>query len=203
MLCGLLSGPRLEKSWQGGDKLVDFFEAKGVLEGLLGQLGIEAGFRECSDHGLNSTKQAAIVIDNNEPGVVGELHPKVSPNFEITEVTYLLEIDLVELLPFTIGHKMFQPIPRFPAMIRDIALVIGVGTAHQKVLDIIKSFPLVEQVAIFDVYSGEQVLPGKISLAYKITFQSLTHTLTDNEVNEVQQQILDKLSSELRAVLRS
>jgi len=71
------------------------------------------------------------------------------------------------------------------------------------VQNIIKSFPLVNQVAIFDVYAGEQVPPGKKSLAYRITFQSPSHTLTDEEVNKVQQQILDKLSSELGAKLRT
>jgi phenylalanyl-tRNA synthetase beta chain len=203
VLCGILSGPRLEKSWQGGDELPDFFEAKGVVEGLLSQLGVEASFEECSDESLHSAKQAAIVIGANRVGVVGELHPKVLESFEIAEAVYLFEIDLVGLLPFTITHKMFKPIPRFPAIVRDIALVVDAEIAHQKVLDIIKSFPLIERVALFDVYSGDQVPQGKKSLAYRLTFQSPTHTLTDNEVNEVQQQILDKLSHDLGAVLRS
>ncbi len=202
VLCGILSGPKLEKSWHGGDELPDFFEAKGVVESLLSQLGVEANFEGCSDESLHPTKQAAIVIAGNSLGVVGELHPKVLPSFEIVEATYLFEIDLVALLPLTTGYKMFKPIPRFPAIVRDMALVVDAEITHQKVLDIIKSFRLVERVTIFDVYSGEQVPRGKKSLAYRITFQSLTHTLTDNEVNKVQQQILDKLSHDLGAVLR-
>lgn len=202
-LCGLLSGPKLEKSWQGGDELLDFFEAKGVVEGLLSQFGVAASFEECSDESLHSTKQAAIVVGGNRLGIVGELHPKVLQSFEITEAAYLFEIDLVALLPFATGHKMFKPIPRFPAMVRDIALIVDAEIAHQKILDIINSFPLVERVIIFDVYSGEQVPKGKKSLAYRITFQSPTHTLTENEVNKVQQQILDKLSHDLGATLRA
>ena len=123
-------------------------------------------------------------------------------SFEISEPVYLFEISLTALLPFTIGHKMFQPIPRFPAVVRDMALVVNTDIAHQKVVDIIKSFPLVAQVTIFDVYSGEQVPEGKKSLAYRVTFQSPTHTLTDEEVNKVQQKILNKLSRELGATLR-
>ena len=73
----------------------------------------------------------------------------------------------------------------------------------QKISDSIKSFPLVAQVSIFDVYTGGQVPPGKKSLAYRISFQSPTHTLTDDEVNGVQQQILDKLSKDLRTTLRA
>jgi len=203
VLCGLLCGPRLEQSWQGGDELIDFFEAKGMVEGLLSHLGIAASFEECSDESLHSSKQAAIVIGGNRLGVVGELHPKVLESFEIAEATYLFEIDLVTLLPFTISHKVFKPIPRFPAIVRDIALVVDAEVAHQKVLNIIKSFPLVEQVTLFDVYSGEQVPRGKQSLAYRLTFQSPTHTLTDNEVDKVQQQILSRLSHDLGAILRS
>ncbi len=186
VLCGILSGSRLEKSWRIEDDLLDFFDAKGVVEGLLSRLGVEASFEECSDESLHPNRRAAIVIAGNRLGVVGELHPKVSQAFEISGAVYLFEINLTALLPFTIGHKMFQPVPRFPAIVRDIA----------------KSFPLVNQVTIFDVYAGEQVPLGKKSLAYRITFQSPTHTLTDEEVNEVQQQILDKLSRDLGATLR-
>jgi len=202
MLCGLLSGSRFEKSWHGGDDSFDFYDARGVVEGLLSQLDIEASFDESKDESLHPVKQAAIVIAGNQLGVVGELHSKLLQAFEIPGAAYLFEINLTALLPFTVGHKMFQPISRFPTIVRDIALVVDSGVTHHRVKDIINSFPLVKRVTIFDVYSGEQVPPGKKSLAYSITFQSPTHTLTDEEVNQVQQQILDKLSTELGATLR-
>jgi len=203
VVCGVLSGFRFEKSWRGGDDLLDFYDAKGVVESLLSHLGVEASLEEGKDEGLHPAKQAAIIIAGNQLGVVGELHPKVLQAFEIPEAAYLFEIDLTALLPFTLGYKMFQPIPRFPAIVRDIALVVDAGVTHKRVENIIKSFPLVERVTIFDVYAGEQLPPGKKSLAYSITFQSPTHTLTDEEVARVQQQILDRLSSELGATLRT
>jgi len=203
MLCGILSGPRFEKSWQDRDESLDFYDAKGIMEGLLDQLSVEVSFEEGSDESLHPNKQAALVIDGNRLGVIGELHPKVAQAFEICEPVCLFEIGLTALLPFTIGKKMFQPLPRFPAIVRDLALVVDIGITHQKVQNIIKSFPLVNQVSIFDVYSGEQVPPDKKSLAYRVTFQSPSHTLTDEEVNKVQQQILSKLSHELGATLRS
>ena len=203
VLCGILSGARLEMSWQGRDELLDFFDAKGVVEGLLSRLGVEASFEEGGDESLHLSKQAVIVIAGNRLGVVGELHPKVAEAFEISGTVYLFEINVTTLLPFTLGYKRFQPVLRFPAIVRDMALVIDAQITHHRVQDIIKSFPLVEQVTLFDVYTGEQVPPGKKSFAYRITFQSTTHTLTDKEVNQVQQQILDKLSSELGATLRS
>jgi len=202
MLCGILSGPRLDKWWQGESGLVDFFDAKGAMEGLLSQLGVVANFEPSQDESLHPNKQAAIVIAGNRLGVVGEVHPKVLAAFDISENVYLFEINVTALLPFTSGHRMFQPIPRFPTTVRDMALVIDTEITHQQVQDIIKSFPLVNQVTIFDVYSGGQVPPGKKSLAYRVIFQSPDHTLTDEEVNKVHQQILSKLAQELGAALR-
>jgi phenylalanyl-tRNA synthetase beta chain len=203
VLCGILSGPRLEKSWHSGGELLDFFDAKGVIEGLLTQLGVEASFEQDSDESLHPSKQAALVIAGNRLGVIGELHPKVTQAFEICDTVCLFEINLTALVPFSVGHKMYHTIPRFPATVRDLALVVDTGITHQKVQNIIRSFPLVSEINIFDVYSGEQVPPGKKSLAYRLTFQSPSHTLTDKEVNKVQQQILNKLSSELGATLRT
>jgi phenylalanyl-tRNA synthetase beta chain len=202
VLCGLLSGARLEKSWQGDGGSLDFFDAKGVVEGLFQQLGVAASFEPSHDEGLHPAKQAAIVVGGDKLGVIGELHPKVAEAFDLAEAAYIFEIKVTDLLPFTIDHKMFQPIPRFPPTVRDIALIVDTGVTHQQVVDIIKGFSLVKQAAIFDVYSGKQVPEGKKSLAYRITYQSPTHTLTDEEVNKVQQQILNKLSKELGATLR-
>ena len=203
VVCGLLSGPRFEESWHGGGEMVDFFDAKGVVDGLLSRLCVEASFEPGEDESLHPTKQAAIVIGGEKVGALGELHPKVAEAFELSRDVYLFEINLTALLPFTIGHKLFQPIPRFPAIVRDIALVVGAGVTHRQVQDIIMGFPLVTQVAIFDVYAGGQLPAGKKSLAYRITFQSPSHTLTDDEVNKVLKQILDKLSKEFGAILRS
>jgi phenylalanyl-tRNA synthetase beta chain len=203
VLCGLFSGARSEKSWLDDNKTVDFFDAKGVVEGLLSQLDVEASFEPSLNESLHPARQAAVVAGGKKLGVFGEVHTKVMGNFEIAEPAYLFEIDLQGLLPFVAGHRMFKPIPRFPAVVRDIALVLDTGIVHQRVLDIIKGFPLVEQVNLFDVYSGEQVPAGKKSLAYRITYQSPTHTLTDDEVNKVQKEILDRLAKELGATLRS
>ncbi|MFC1950259.1 phenylalanine--tRNA ligase subunit beta [Chloroflexota bacterium] len=203
MLCGILGGSKFEKSWQGNNELFDLYDTKGIVEGLLNQIGVNANFEEGRDEGLCLGKQVAILVDDNKVGVVGELHSKVLEAFEISESVYLFEFNLTALLPHTIGHKMFQPIPRFPAIIRDMALIVDTTITHQRVLDIIKSFPLIAQIILFDVYSGDQVPRGKKSLAYRVAFQSPTHTLADKEVNKIQQQILNKLSQELGTTLRS
>jgi phenylalanyl-tRNA synthetase beta chain len=203
LLCGVLSGPRAEKSWHGWGEQVDFFDAKGVIESLLKQLAADAIFETSSDESLHPGKQVAIVISGNRLGIIGEIHPKVLQAFDISEMAFMFEIDLATLLPLTIAHHMFQPISRFPAITRDMALVIDSHVTHEQVQGVIVDFPLVSHVTLFDVYSGEQVPPGKKSLAYSITFQSASHTLTDEEVDQVQQQILGRLSKELGATLRS
>lgn len=201
ILCGIMGGPRIDKSWYGGGETLDFFDAKGVVEGLFAKLGIEVSFEKGNDEGLHPNKQTAVIGRDKNLGVIGEVHPKVQANFEILEPVYLFELDINALLPL-VTLKQFQPIPRFPAITRDIALVVDYKVTHRQVQEIIKSFTLVKQVTIFDLYTGGQVLPGKKSLAYRLTYQSPDHTLTDAEVNEVQQKILDKLLSELGATLR-
>ncbi len=165
-------------------------------------MGVEATFEKSEDTSLHPVKQLAIVAGGNRLGVVGELHAKVAEAFEITEPVCLLEINLATLLPLVAARKSYQPIPRFPAIVRDWALVVDAKLTHRQILEVIKGSLLITQVAIFDVYSGPQVPAGKKSLAYRITFQSPTHTLTDEEVDKVQKQILDRLSGEFGAVLR-
>ncbi|MFX1269494.1 MAG: phenylalanine--tRNA ligase subunit beta, partial [Promethearchaeota archaeon] len=201
-LCGLLSGARNDLSWLGDGGQLNFYDAKGMVEALFRHLGIEVSFLPSDDETLHPLRQAAIIIQEKKVGVVGELHPRVVEMFDLGETAYLFEIDVTALLPVATEHRMFQPIPRYPATVRDIALIVDTSVTHQQVVDTIKGFSLVKQVTIFDVYSGKQVPAGKKSMAYRITYQSLNHTLTDEEVNKVQEQILSRLSKQLGATLR-
>ena len=202
-LCGVLGGLRLAKLWQENDKALDFFDAKGILEGVLQRIGLNPRFELGQDASLHPHKQADIFIEDQKAGVLGEVHPEVLLAFNIGEPVYLAEIDLGTLIPFAARGKTYQAIPRFPAIVRDLALILDAGVAHQRIETILRKFSLVEDVEIFDVYSGEQVPPGKKSLAYRLSYRSPTHTLTDEEVSQVQQQIVNRLNSELGAVLRS
>ena len=206
VLCGTMSGLRIEKSWLGGDGTFDFYDVKGVIEGLFSQLGITISFEGSDDHGLHPSRQAAIVVKDNgmtvRLGVIGELHPSVADAFEIGETTCLFEININPLLSFATGEKSYSPVPRFPSTNRDLALVVDADVSHLSILEIIRSFSLISEVKLFDVYSGKQVDPGKKSLAYRLVYQSPTHTLTDEEVNKVEAQILKRLTDKLGATLR-
>ncbi len=206
-LCGVINGPRIEPSWLGGDGTLDFSDVKGAIEGLFRYLGVDISFEKSSDEGLHPARQAAIVVKPKDGpkvklGVIGDLHPKVADAFEITGPVGLYEISVTALSPLAAGYRMYQSIPRFPNITRDLALVVDTGVTHQQVLDIIKRFSLISEVILFDVYSGQQVAAGKKSLAYNLVYQSPTHTLTDEEVNKVQEQILARLTKELGATLR-
>jgi phenylalanyl-tRNA synthetase beta chain len=202
-LCAVMGGLRFEKSWQDKDQLLDFFDAKGLVEAIFQRYGLVPKFEIGQDASLHPNKQAAIILEDTKIGVIGEAHPKVLSAFEITESVFLVELDLKSLVGFAIRQRNYQPVPRFPAIVRDMALIVDNDITHEKTKATIQNFPLVEQVEIFDVYSGGQLAPGKKSLAYRISYRSPAHTLTDEEVNQVQQQILVRLNADLKAVLRS
>ena len=202
ILCGLMSRGEGDISWHSEGDQIDFFYAKGVVEGLLAQLGLEADFVPGEDDGLRPGRQAAVKLGQDIIGVVGEVSPALAEAFDINGQVYMLEIKMAALLPHTLGHDTFRPIARFPSVMRDLALVLDSAVTNKQVMDIIRAFPLVSEVTLFDVYTGKQLEAGKKSLAYRISFQSADHTLTDAEADKVQQKILKRLSGELGAVLR-
>jgi phenylalanyl-tRNA synthetase beta chain len=202
-LCAVMGGLRFASSWQDQDKVMDFFDAKGIIEGLLSRKSLDLRFEKGQDESFHPNVRSDIFVGDQRIGVVGEVHPRVRFAFDIEEPVYLMEIDLKSLILFSDIHRMFHSIPKFPSILRDMALIVDANITHEKVKKIIQSFPLVEEVEIFDVYSGEQVPMGKKSLAYRIRYRSLDHTLTDIEVGGVQEQVLKRLSGEVGAVLRS
>jgi phenylalanyl-tRNA synthetase beta chain len=202
ILCALLSGTKSDLSWRGEKGELDFFDAKGVAENLLRGLRITAEFKPGSDQNLSPAESAEIITDGDRIGVLGVLHPRVAQAFELSGTVCLIEIDLERLLTRPIGEKRYTPIYRFPAVSRDIALVMDEHTSYRQVESIIRNFPLVTEVTLFDLYTGEQIPQGKKSFAIRIVYQSPEHTLTDEEVNQVQQKMLDKLNQELGADLR-
>jgi phenylalanyl-tRNA synthetase beta chain len=202
MLCAVLSGSHRNLSWRGEEEPVDFFVAKGVLETILSRLEVAARFEVSEDESLFPGRIADVVVENDKLGTVGELHPRVAKAFGLSGITYLIEIDLDKLSSFAVTVKTFQAIPRYPSTSRDIALLVDDKVTYQQICSIIQSFSLVNSVVLFDFYVGEQVPAGKKSLAFRIVYQSSTHTLTDGEVDEVQTKILDRLQRELGATLR-
>ena len=204
MLAGVLSGSRVDRSWHGEGQTLDFFDAKGIIQVLFGNLGVAATFEPMEEDAFSAGRIARIVVGGDAVGIIGELHPRVAERFDISSRSiYLFEIDLERLLPITMAPRKYRPIPKFPATIRDIAVVLDKEVPSKKVQDILESYPLVAEVTLFDVYIGDQVPQGKKSLAFRIAYQSPSRTLTDDEVNKEQEKILDRLHRDLGATLRA
>jgi phenylalanyl-tRNA synthetase beta chain len=203
MLCAMLCGSRSELTWHSDSELLDFFDAKGVAENLLNQLKLDASFDPGDDEGLSPGRGANIIINNDQVGIVGELHPKVTQAFELSNSVCLIEVDLEKLLAKIPIVEKYQPIIRFPSVTRDIALVVDEQVSYLKVENVIRDFPLVTDITLFDLYRGEQIPEGKKSFAIRIVYQSPSHTLTDEEVDQTQEQVLGKLNQELGAILRA
>jgi phenylalanyl-tRNA synthetase beta chain len=183
--------------------MLDFFDAKGAIENLLRQLGLKASFESSDDEGLYPGRGADVIVEDDKVGVVGDLHPRVAQAFELSNTVGLIEIDLAKLLTGIAGTGAYRSIPRFPSVSRDIALVIDEQASYRRVEEVIEDFPLVTKVSLFDLYRGEQVAEGKKSFAIRIAYQSPSRTLTDEEVDRTQEQMLARLHQELGATLRA
>ncbi|MBM4453396.1 MAG: phenylalanine--tRNA ligase subunit beta [Chloroflexi bacterium] len=203
MLCGVLSGVERGLSWQGKAEAIDFFAAKGVVEVLLLRLRLAGDFRASNDETLCPGVSADIYVGKEKLGVVGELYPRACRNFDLSDTAFLFEIDLEKLLSLAGKPMKYEPTPRYPSTTRDVALLVDEPIMYQQIYSAIKDFSLISQVTPVDLYIGEQVPSGKKSIAVRIVYQSFTHTLTDEEVDKVQRQILDKLERDLGASLRA
>ncbi|MDD4322557.1 MAG: phenylalanine--tRNA ligase subunit beta [Dehalococcoidales bacterium] len=202
ILAGIISASRVKEHWDIEPEKTDFFTLKGIVEGLLASAGVQAEYLPSNDGGLKPGVQAAIMIEGKQLGVLGELHPQVCKAMELDESVYLFEIDASQLLQYKLVDKSYRPVPRYPAVLRDIALVVENSVTHSQVMEVLSGYPLVVDVKLFDIYTGKPVPEGSKSMAYRLAFMSDKKTLTDQAVDKVLEQILSRLEKQLGAVLR-
>ncbi|PWA12305.1 phenylalanine--tRNA ligase subunit beta [Pueribacillus theae] len=204
-VAGVFTGMWFENKWQGEMKKVDFFVVKGVLEGLFLQLGIEKkiSFVQAKKEGLHPGRTAAIALNGEEIGFVGQVHPTVQNDFEITE-TYVFEMSLEKLIQEADSETHYEKLPKFPSVSRDIALVVDkqVSAGELKRAIIEAGGELLKEVHIFDVYEGEPLEAGKKSLAFSLLYLDPEHTLTEEEVAEAHTRVLDAVQEKFAAELR-
>jgi phenylalanyl-tRNA synthetase beta chain len=203
ILCGLVDTVTPEVYWQSKPQPVDFYFVKGVVETLLARFGIKADFVPGKDATLNPAKSADIMVGSNKIGVIGEVHPVVLKNFDVSDSAFLFELDVDKLVTLASKPLVFKAVSKYPSITRDIAMLVDAAVTYQKIVDIVKAFSLVSDMQLFDLYEGKQVPEGKKSMAFRLTYQAADHTLKDEEVDKVQQRILERLSKELGATLRS
>ncbi len=177
----------------------DFFDLKGAMETLLDTLGIK-GLREYTTDDpkpfLHTGRQAAVYQTKNAVGYLGEVHPSVAGNYGINTRVYIGCADVQTLYDMANFDRKFTGIPRFPAVTRDLSLVMDKDVASASVAAVIKKQGgrLLESLELFDVYTGEGIPEGSKSLAYSLSFRSADKTLSDEDINPLMEKIISTLN---------
>ena len=193
-----------EINWLKHNVDYDFFYLKGILENLFFELGVnEYEFVAFNDLSYHPGRNAKILVKGQELGVIGEVHPTVLENFDIKQKASAFELDLDALYKLTTTKARLETITKYPAVERDIAIIITKDITATRIVNDIKGngTSLLKDVIVFDIYTGEQVPDGYKSVALKLKFQATEKTLTEGEVNEIVKNILNSLS-ELGGKLR-
>ena len=201
---GAITGQVFSEMWNQQTRNVDFFDIKGAVESILQSYGInDYTLRHSSRPPFQSGRCAELMVKNEPIGIFGEIRRGVLDKYEINQEVYAYELGFDALLKYADFGK-FQPLPVFPSVYRDIALVMDFDILSSKIEDTIRSAggEIIRSINLFDVYSGKQIPEGKKSLAYSIEYNSASRTLTDSEVDEVHSQIIHRLSEEFGIELR-
>lgn len=206
----VLCGDRQQEFW--GDtpgttpQPLDFFDGKGVLEALLADLHVaNVAYRPIRAPALHPGRAAELFVGERMIGSFGELHPKVAEAFNLGGRAVLAgELDLEALRGVLPGRHLYQPVPRFPPALRDLAVIVEESMLAERVAGEIRAAggTLLRDVRLFDLYRGESIPAGHKSLAYALTYQADDRTLTDNEVKKAHDKIMGRLKHVLKAQIR-
>ncbi len=202
-LSGLMYGSREEVSWNTSRDEVNFFDLKGAVETLLEGLGIsEVHFEKAGLPGY-LRYGARVYSRDTELGVLGELQPHLGENLDLEGKILVFDLKF-EALCHTAVPPLFSALPRYPAVYRDIALVVPEAVPTARVAQALYEHgrPWLVEARLFDVYCGEPIPPGKRGLAFRLSYRDAERTLTDELVNPQHQALVEALAKELGAELR-
>ena len=199
-----LTGLVTEKDFQTPAVPVDFFYAKGILEALFDRLGLKVEYTATQAlAGMHPGRTATISLDGQVVGFVGQVHPVTAKDYNIPE-TYVAEINLTAIEQVMQPAKPFVEITKFPAVTRDIALLLKAEISHKEVVEAIEAAGVkrLTDIKLFDVFSGEKLGLGMKSMAYTLTFQNPEDTLEDEEVARYMEKIQKSLEVTIGAEVR-
>ena len=200
------TGKRQPELWDKAG--FDFYDLKGVLERIfeLHSLVKRLRFEPTKQIGfLHPGKSSKVLVQDEEIGILGQLHPEISEKMDISQGVYVFEVDLDKVADCYMGEELsFRPIPRFPSVRRDIAIVVDEDLPVGDILGEIRRLDssLIEGVTIFDVFKGGAVEKGKKSVALAMIMRAVDKTLTDEDVNRLQAKTLERLNLAFGAELR-
>jgi phenylalanyl-tRNA synthetase beta chain len=185
---------------------LDFFDMKGAIEGLVSDLHLaDVAYRPLQAGHLHPGRAAEMLVDGRAAGYFGQMHPKTAETYGLGQQPVLVgELDLEAILDAIPERYTFTPISRFPAALRDIAVIVDENVPGERVTSEIKTAggDLLRAIRLFDLYRGESISPGKKSLAYALSYQADDRTLTDKEVERAHKKIEDRLKHVLKAQIR-
>ncbi len=205
-LTAVMSGRREPEGWAQSADAVDFYDLKGVVEGVisalnLGDASFDAGH---SQNYFHPGKSCRLMIGRDVIGFLGEVHPQVLSRFSIDQPVYLCELDVEKMISLAGNFAKFKPLSRFPDMIRDSALLLDESIRASEVMDIVQRTKLksLESVNLFDLYTGKGIPEGKKSLAIRVRYRDLEKTLTEEEVTKFHDKLIRSLCHQLGAEIR-
>lgn len=196
-LSGIMTGEYVSNPWQGKKEVVDFYLVKGMVERVADQLALHFDYETTQIDGLHPGRTAAVTLNGEAIGFIGELHPTVAKTYDLGR-TYVFELNYEKIMQQSVGYINYQPIPKFPGVTRDIALVVDsevraaslIQTIHQNGGSILKD------AHVFDVYEGEHMEAGKKSVAIRLAYLDESNTLTEEQVTKVHEAILAALEAQ-------
>ncbi len=202
-LSGLMSGVYEENTWQGNKMNVDFYLVKGIIENLLGFLGLTNRYQFDTENlvkELHPGMSARILIDREVVGFIGRVHPSVCK-----QEVYVFELNLQKVLDLKVKPIKFKEIPKFPSVKKDVAFIVKKEITSKEIEEVIKKAGsrILTNIDVFDVYEGENVKEDEKSIAYALTFSDPNKTLNDEEVTVIFEKIIDEVTSKLPAELRN
>ncbi|WP_301834029.1 phenylalanine--tRNA ligase subunit beta [uncultured Veillonella sp.] len=198
MACGIMMGKVTEAAWNQAQRDTDFYDVKGVVDGLLAKLGLtQFDIQPSSESYYHPGVSAHYTVNGITIANYGELHPQVVKNFDLSGKVYMFEIDLEAVLSITVPPFRYQSFSKFPGTSRDLAIVAPVSVTSGEIVALIKEHggEYLESVSIFDVYEGEHIEAGYRSLAYNLQFRSMEGTLNDEDIDGAIQAIIDALAT--------
>lgn len=199
-----MTGNYPDGNWQEKAQPVDFYTLKGIMERIFAEFGVKnySLVAKTEIAALHPGRSGEIYLGEELAGFIGQVHPQVADELDLTP-TYVMELDLAKLFAHT-TNITYVPVSKFPAVKRDQAILVDETVTNAQVVETMKHAggKLLQDVVIFDVYQGKDIVEGKKSLAYSLTFSTPTDTLTDEQINASTAKIQSALVEKLDAVLR-
>lgn len=206
MLCAVMSGKANDLNWSTSRDNVDFYDMKGVVEGLMAKLMLnDYKLVHYAVPYLHPGKSCAIEVDGKIIGWFGELHPLAQEAFGIPQEAYILEMEIEPLVAAAIAVPKYKHLAKYPSMSRDIAVVVPLEVTNAELEAVIREHAgeLLIGVKVFDIYTGKQVAEGCKSMAFNLTYQAADRTLTDAEVDASMKKVIAEVGEAYKAQLRA